>query len=474
MTTVTENIIDVEVTEATVEVVVTEEQIVATVEENQIVVTVEETQTAVTVVSPQIAVTVDTEEIVVAVGDTGLGLHLIDFSNPHQVTLEQLGGTIDHTQLQNIGVNSHAAIDLHLQDLTNPHQVIAEQVDIVDAGGYFVSPDVEGALQELGASLGGGGSHWSVSGNILQPVVEGDGVLIDVPTEFREALILKTTDNDLTKKLLELRKGDNTPAFSLAADGGIDMDGAVVSNKMLLQLDGSGSITEGGITYTSGFLKLAGSGEIVYSMVRSTNSTFMSAGISGDDYRGVILSTKGVMQWGSGLVPPDTSLARIGVGTLQTQNLDLTATLDVASTTTLSGVLFVKNGATTNFQVSNSNGDVLTKGDYIISRTTQAFEANKEFISSFATGNLDLVARGDVNVYLDSNNNGSNEFNIYANNTSNLLYSFGENSALFKKDINVDTGFVYQAQGNSGVSGSFTTTDGKTVTVTSGIITSIV
>jgi hypothetical protein len=48
-----------------------------------------------------------------------------------------------------------------------------------------------------------GGSNWSVAGNLMQPAVDGDGVLIDVPTASREALILKTTDDDTTKSLQE-------------------------------------------------------------------------------------------------------------------------------------------------------------------------------------------------------------------------------------------------------------------------------
>ena len=72
--------------------------------------------------------------------------------------------------------------------------------------------------------LAGGGSNWSVAGNVLQPLVNGNGVLIDVPTADREALILQTTDDASTKNLLELRDsgGDAgitiTPSFKYRSD----------------------------------------------------------------------------------------------------------------------------------------------------------------------------------------------------------------------------------------------------------------
>ena len=49
-----------------------------------------------------------------------------------------------------------------------------------------------------------GSCNWSVAGNVMQPAVDGDGVLIDVPTADRVALILKTKDDDNTNPLLEL------------------------------------------------------------------------------------------------------------------------------------------------------------------------------------------------------------------------------------------------------------------------------
>ena len=40
--------------------------------------------------------------------------------------------------------------------------------------------------------------------------------------------------------------------------------------------------------------------------------------------------------------------------------------------------------------------------------------------------------------------------------------------------VNIDAAGAYHVNGTSGVSGTFTTVDGKTITITKGIVTSIV
>ena len=67
--------------------------------------------------------------------DSGVA-HFADESNPHSVTLGQVGGTTDHTALSNIGTNTHPQIDAlvdsgvsHFNDTSDPHQTTWAQVD---------------------------------------------------------------------------------------------------------------------------------------------------------------------------------------------------------------------------------------------------------------------------------------------------------------------------------------------------------
>ena len=82
-----------------------------------------------------------------------LDSHLINYNNPHQVTINQVspvqtgqagkflttngtsiswaavpGGITDHVLLTNIGTSTHIQLDSHLINYNNPHQVIASQI----------------------------------------------------------------------------------------------------------------------------------------------------------------------------------------------------------------------------------------------------------------------------------------------------------------------------------------------------------
>jgi len=56
-----------------------------------------------------------------------------------------------HTNLSDIGTNTHGQIDTHIGSTSNPHSVIASQATIADSGGYYTDTEVETALQEIGA-----------------------------------------------------------------------------------------------------------------------------------------------------------------------------------------------------------------------------------------------------------------------------------------------------------------------------------
>ena len=81
--------------------------------------------------------------------------------------------------------------------------------------------------------INGGGSNWTVTSNVMQPAVDGDGVLIDVPTTTREALILKTTDDNATKNIFEVQKADATVLASMSALGKLTVKGDTNYNEGL-------------------------------------------------------------------------------------------------------------------------------------------------------------------------------------------------------------------------------------------------
>jgi len=76
---------------------------------------------------------------------TAFQAHTQDYNNPHQVTLPQAAGETSHTELRDIGTNTHVQIDAHLASRGNPHAVRADQLacppGLVDATGYCIEVD---------------------------------------------------------------------------------------------------------------------------------------------------------------------------------------------------------------------------------------------------------------------------------------------------------------------------------------------
>ncbi len=77
-----------------------------------------------------------------------------------------------------------------------------------------------------------------------------------------------------------------------------------------------------------------------------------------------------------------------------------------------------------------NTGDIIAEGNIIadgssfqINNSSQSFSSTTDHISSYASGTIDIAARGNINLYLDSNNNGSNTFKVQGNGSSTNLFT---------------------------------------------------
>ena len=105
------------------------------------------------------------------------------------------------------------------------------------------------AAQVLGvkwAAAGGGGSNWVVAGNVMQPAVDGDGVLIDVPTASREALVLQTTDDNATKNLYEWKDSVGNVLGGIQASGRLFVDLNIGVKNLFIGIDTGNPAATGG------------------------------------------------------------------------------------------------------------------------------------------------------------------------------------------------------------------------------------
>ncbi len=150
------------------------------------------------------------------------------------------------------------------------------------------------------AAPAGGGSNWSVASNLMQPAVDGDGVLIDVPTTNREALVLQTTDDNTTKNLLEGRASSGNVLWQFDATGRLIPD---------LNTDPSNTFigTGAGIGTASGTGNTA-AGELSGSSLTTANQNVLYGAYSGRDITEGLANTIVGFQAGLALTTGNTNM----------------------------------------------------------------------------------------------------------------------------------------------------------------------
>lgn len=166
---------------------------------------------------------------------------------------------------------------------------------------------------------------------------------------------------------------------------------------MLASFAGTYSLTEGSITFGTGFYRASGSNDqVTLSIIRGTAAeTIYNAGVNGDSFRRLTLLADGTFGWGPGSVTRDTFLSRLAGGGLLIQNSD-----GYKLFATRTGV----NG-TPQVIIPNGTGDVVRqlKVTMLANDGTNAGSRQETFI---APGGTTTVTAGTTTATLTVNANG--------------------------------------------------------------------
>ncbi len=127
-------------------------------------------------------------------------------------------GDIDHTAIQNIGVNSHTTIDAHLADLANPHAVTKTQVGLGNVENLKVNltaivvPTVNNDDTE-GYAVG---SRW------IDTVTDSEFVAVDVTTG---AAVWRSTVESSIARFVVNMAGNSSTTYSPYASTALATNG---------------------------------------------------------------------------------------------------------------------------------------------------------------------------------------------------------------------------------------------------------
>ena len=126
----------------------------------------------------------------------------VDFtydSESNQITASVIESQLDHTNLQNIGVNTHAQLDTHVSSTSNPHQVTLEQAR---TAGNYISGDINANSNTITGLKTPSSSTDAATKGYVDSAVSGIDIVID---GLDHGALGGLSDDDHTQYLTEGR-----------------------------------------------------------------------------------------------------------------------------------------------------------------------------------------------------------------------------------------------------------------------------
>lgn len=285
-----------------------------------------------------------------------------------------------------------------------------------NAGQYTTTPPASpNYVVKIGSVVVKNPANGEISVNIHNPISNNNSLGTSQKLSATQNAIKQYVDTGLSGKQNTLTLGNLTESISsiLTITGGT---GAVIGNGTTIQVKQASNSQSGFLSSTDWSTfngKQNALGFTAFNKAGDTISATDGTGMVGLQAQSVAPSTPS-----SGLkLYADSSnrlswkgqngFTRTFDGTSNTADRTYTLPNLTGTIALISQVLALTGGTLT--------GDLSTNSALVLTRGATAFTNTREEIGVYATGQIDITSRGDVNIAIDSNNNGSNNLNIKGN-----------------------------------------------------------